>query len=207
MTSTNFNVGIGDIRRNTSKVLKPPGGGSSDIFGTASCDEVNPHKRGTNQKNLQSSIILGGQTPKHSNGTVAANGNSDKPAKANDINVESQIANDNKVESKVVNNNNIELKVANDNYVESQIVKENIEKICVTPSNKAFNFESASTNKTNCQRWSYKKKDGNPVTGEGYEAPKATATPAQHVSAQSEPAPEQKKASRVPPGGYSSGLW
>lgn len=49
--------------------------------------------------------------------------------------------------------------------------------------------------------------DGNPVTGEGYEAPKATATPAQHVSAQSEPAPEQKKASRVPPGGYSSGLW
>lgn len=49
--------------------------------------------------------------------------------------------------------------------------------------------------------------DGNPITGEGYEAPKAAANPAQHVSAQSEPAPEQKKASRVPPGGYSSGLW
>ncbi|KAL4089156.1 hypothetical protein QTP88_024222 [Uroleucon formosanum] len=83
MTSTNFNVGIGDIRRNTSKVLKPPGGGSSDIFGMTSCDEVNPHKRGTNQKNLQSSIILGGQTPKHSNDTVAANGNSDKPGNLN----------------------------------------------------------------------------------------------------------------------------
>ncbi|XP_060872435.1 microtubule-associated protein Jupiter-like isoform X2 [Metopolophium dirhodum] len=117
------NIGCGK-----KKVLKPPGGGSSDIFGMTSCDEVNPHKRGTNQKNLQSSIILGGQTPKHSSGTEAANGNSDKP-------------------------------------------------------------------------------DGNPVTGEGYEAPKVTATPAQHVSAQSEPAPEQKKASRVPPGGYSSGLW
>lgn len=49
--------------------------------------------------------------------------------------------------------------------------------------------------------------DGNPVTGEGYEAVKPTVTPAHHVSAQSEPAPEQKKASRVPPGGYSSGLW
>lgn len=49
--------------------------------------------------------------------------------------------------------------------------------------------------------------DGNPVTGEGYEASKTTAAPAQHVSAQSEPAQEQKKASRVPPGGYSSGLW
>lgn len=45
------------------------------------------------------------------------------------------------------------------------------------------------------------------MTGEGYEAAKTVATPAQHVSAQSEPAPEPKKASRVPPGGYSSGLW
>lgn len=61
-------------------MLKPPGGGSSDIFGNASSDEVNPHKRGTNQKNLQSSIILGGQTPKHTNGNAAAtNGNADKP--------------------------------------------------------------------------------------------------------------------------------
>ncbi|VVC31793.1 Hypothetical protein CINCED_3A006587 [Cinara cedri] len=112
-----------------NRVLKPPGGGSSDIFGTASTDEVNPHKRGTNQKNLQSSIILGGQTQKQNNDSdVATNGNSGKP-------------------------------------------------------------------------------DGNPVTGEGYEALKPAAAPAQHVSAQSEPAPEQKKASRVPPGGYSSGLW
>lgn len=61
------------------RVLKPPGGGSSDIFGSASSDEVNPHKRGTNQKNLQSSIILGGNSPvKTSNAT---NGNSDKPGK------------------------------------------------------------------------------------------------------------------------------
>lgn len=63
------------------RVLKPPGGGSSDIFGSASSDEVNPHKRGTNQKNLQSSIILGGQSPKHTNGTAVTNGNSDKPGK------------------------------------------------------------------------------------------------------------------------------
>ncbi|XP_050428526.1 microtubule-associated protein Jupiter-like isoform X1 [Adelges cooleyi] len=115
-----------------NRVLKPPGGGSSDIFGTTTCDEVNPHNRGRNQKNLQSSIILGGQSPQHKNGSAdvaaATNGSVDKP-------------------------------------------------------------------------------DGNPVTGEGYEAPKAAATPANHVSAQSVPAPEQKKQSRVPPGGYSSGLW
>lgn len=45
------------------------------------------------------------------------------------------------------------------------------------------------------------------MTGEGYEAAKQVATPSQHVSAQSDPAPEQKKPNRVPPGGYSSGLW
>lgn len=45
------------------------------------------------------------------------------------------------------------------------------------------------------------------MTGEGYEAPKTAAVPSQNVSAQSEPAPEQKKGNRVPPGGYSSGLW
>ncbi|XP_034249259.1 jupiter microtubule associated homolog 1-like isoform X2 [Thrips palmi] len=33
MTSTSFNVGLGEVSRNSSKVLKPPGGGSSDIFG------------------------------------------------------------------------------------------------------------------------------------------------------------------------------
>lgn len=32
MTSTNINVGLGD-GRSSSRVLKPPGGGHSDIFG------------------------------------------------------------------------------------------------------------------------------------------------------------------------------
>lgn len=33
MTSTEFTIGFGDSVRASSKVLKPPGGGSSDIFG------------------------------------------------------------------------------------------------------------------------------------------------------------------------------
>lgn len=32
MSSTNFNVGLGE-GRNSSRVLKPPGGGHTDIFG------------------------------------------------------------------------------------------------------------------------------------------------------------------------------
>ncbi|XP_037039222.1 microtubule-associated protein Jupiter-like isoform X2 [Bradysia coprophila] len=35
MTSTNIQIGLSENSRNSSKVLKPPGGGSSDIFGHA----------------------------------------------------------------------------------------------------------------------------------------------------------------------------
>ncbi|XP_035793040.1 microtubule-associated protein Jupiter-like isoform X2 [Anopheles albimanus] len=34
MTSTNFTVGFGENSKSSSKVLKPPGGGSSDLFGS-----------------------------------------------------------------------------------------------------------------------------------------------------------------------------
>ncbi|KAJ8916331.1 hypothetical protein NQ315_005026 [Exocentrus adspersus] len=35
MTSTRFNVGLNDTTRNSSRVLRPPGGGHTDIFGVA----------------------------------------------------------------------------------------------------------------------------------------------------------------------------
>lgn len=34
MTSTRFNVGIDNETRNSSRVLRPPGGGHTDIFGS-----------------------------------------------------------------------------------------------------------------------------------------------------------------------------
>ncbi|XP_059611998.1 microtubule-associated protein Jupiter isoform X2 [Phlebotomus argentipes] len=40
MTSTNFQVGFADNAKNASKVLKPPGGGTSDIFGGESSMET-----------------------------------------------------------------------------------------------------------------------------------------------------------------------
>lgn len=33
MTSTSFNVGLNDNTRSSSRVLRPPGGGHTDIFG------------------------------------------------------------------------------------------------------------------------------------------------------------------------------
>ncbi|XP_018567224.1 jupiter microtubule associated homolog 1 [Anoplophora glabripennis] len=35
MTSTSFNVGLGDGSRSSSRVLRPPGGGHTDIFAGA----------------------------------------------------------------------------------------------------------------------------------------------------------------------------
>ena len=40
MTSTEFTVGLGEGARVSSKVLKPPGGGSSDIFGIGNANNA-----------------------------------------------------------------------------------------------------------------------------------------------------------------------
>lgn len=47
MTSTSFNVGLNPNSRNSSKVLRPPGGGHTDIFGIQNSgnDVFTPSKR------------------------------------------------------------------------------------------------------------------------------------------------------------------
>ncbi|XP_055695870.1 microtubule-associated protein Jupiter isoform X2 [Lutzomyia longipalpis] len=54
MTSTNFQVGFTENAKNSSKVLKPPGGGTSDIFGGESSAET-PRS----SKNRMASNIFG----------------------------------------------------------------------------------------------------------------------------------------------------
>ncbi|GIY85981.1 microtubule-associated protein Jupiter [Caerostris darwini] len=49
MTSTEFTVGL-EGSRNSSKVLKPPGGGSSDIFGCASAAQYSSNERQKNKE-------------------------------------------------------------------------------------------------------------------------------------------------------------
>ncbi|KAG5872564.1 hypothetical protein JTB14_033981 [Gonioctena quinquepunctata] len=60
MTSTNFNIGLGESTRNSSRVLRPPGGGHTDIFGAP-----DPQVKRDNGRN--SSSILEGTN----NGTAA----------------------------------------------------------------------------------------------------------------------------------------
>ncbi|XP_049281874.1 microtubule-associated protein Jupiter isoform X2 [Anopheles funestus] len=64
MTSTNFTVGFGENSKASSKVLKPPGGGSSDLFGA---DQLGPNTPRTMSKNRMQSNIFAAPSDAHKN--------------------------------------------------------------------------------------------------------------------------------------------
>ncbi|XP_052888101.1 microtubule-associated protein Jupiter isoform X2 [Anopheles moucheti] len=66
MTSTNFTVGFGENSKASSKVLKPPGGGSSDLFGA---DQLGPNTPRTMSKNRMQSNIFTAPSDAHKNGS------------------------------------------------------------------------------------------------------------------------------------------
>lgn len=69
MTSTGTFQGFGDDKRKSSKVLKPPGGGSSDIFGAAP-EETSPRRvKNHNQSQLGSALFGDGPNKNSSNDT------------------------------------------------------------------------------------------------------------------------------------------
>ncbi|CAH1957461.1 unnamed protein product [Acanthoscelides obtectus] len=65
MTSTSFNVGFGESSKNSSRVLRPPGGGHTNIFATEDAPNIKKdHGRnassileGTNQNTVQASPV------------------------------------------------------------------------------------------------------------------------------------------------------
>lgn len=50
MSSTEFNIGLNSASKTSSRVLKPPGGGHSDIFGSPDM-KANPPRAKYNQQN------------------------------------------------------------------------------------------------------------------------------------------------------------
>ncbi|CAK1545783.1 unnamed protein product [Leptosia nina] len=71
MTSTSFNVGLGDGSRLSSRVLRPPGGGHTDIFS----GEAEP-PRGRRQVPAASGIMFGhGDESSKTNGAQAPSQN------------------------------------------------------------------------------------------------------------------------------------
>nr|CAI5827083.1 unnamed protein product [Callosobruchus analis] len=65
MTSTSFNIGFGDGTKNSSRVLRPPGGGHTNIFASDDSPAIRKdHGRnassileGTNQNAVQASPV------------------------------------------------------------------------------------------------------------------------------------------------------
>jgi len=62
MTSTEYTVGLGGEDRTSSKILKPPGGGSSDIFGTSSAKENSALAAEYKSKNSENAAIGDGES-------------------------------------------------------------------------------------------------------------------------------------------------
>ncbi|KAF9819620.1 hypothetical protein SFRURICE_005573 [Spodoptera frugiperda] len=75
MTSTSFNVGLADNTRLSSRVLRPPGGGHTDIFG-GEPEPQQTHRRGPPASTIGS--VVGQEEPKPANGTDASSQNGQK---------------------------------------------------------------------------------------------------------------------------------
>lgn len=60
MTSTSFNIGLGGSEKNSSRVLRPPGGGHSDIFGVRDNENglVTPSKKRIQHQSSISSCFM-----------------------------------------------------------------------------------------------------------------------------------------------------
>ncbi|XP_063241217.1 microtubule-associated protein Jupiter isoform X4 [Bacillus rossius redtenbacheri] len=170
------------------RVLKPPGGGSSNIFGAPDVPESSLRRR--NQSHLQSSVLAGADM-----GT---------PARAKP------------------GNNSYERLFGEPEPRQPSAIKNRLKSN--VPIGDQVNGKLVNGSAHN----GYTQKDGNPVTGEGYiangekaaaPAVDGAAAAAPAVNGTTAPAPAQDPAPapaptqsagaprRVPPGGFSSGLW
>ncbi|KAJ9588773.1 hypothetical protein L9F63_017932, partial [Diploptera punctata] len=159
-------------------VLKPPGGGSSDIFGAADGVEQSPRRRNTNH--LQSSVFAGNDMAETSVTPRNKSGNDSHNRLFGPVDAQPPSTTKNRLKSNIPFGGVDEME--NKSVVANNATIENgHQEVLPTP------------------------KDGNPITGEGYSATngeKEGSSPPASTTASAEP-----RRARVPPGGFSSGLW
>lgn len=197
MTSTNIHIGLSENSRSSSKVLKPPGGGSSDIFG---------HGNGNTAA-----------TPRSNKGHMASNIFAAPSAKT--CNGDNHRRNPN-----MDSHNRLFGEVERPytpakNHQKSSIPIGGADSVDATPRTNGTNGKANGTNgHTNGNGHSNGeamiangnsvKHDGNPVTGQGYITEINTAVPALNGSKPALNGTNQViNKNRIPPGGFSSGLW
>ncbi|KAK7873447.1 hypothetical protein R5R35_000227 [Gryllus longicercus] len=200
------NVGYGKKR-----VLKPPGGGTSDIFGAPDPVQNSPRRV---RNNMQSSVFgppptNGEITPRSKMGCDSYNrlfGPADsRPQSATKNRLKSSIILSNDADSSPPKDNNSNSPIKEISAVDGVSTKASMPRRNPVTGDGMYFKEI---------RRSARRRDGNPVTGEGYtngekqpaanNAPPAAAA-APTTNGTSHSAPPQRN--RVPPGGYSSGLW
>ncbi|EAU77662.2 homeotic protein ultrabithorax [Anopheles arabiensis] len=64
--STNFNVGVAAEAKPSSRVLKPPGGGHSDIFGSSDVRQNPPRPKNNQQNSSNMNAVMGTMDPNES---------------------------------------------------------------------------------------------------------------------------------------------
>ncbi|XP_012286628.1 microtubule-associated protein Jupiter isoform X2 [Orussus abietinus] len=236
MTSTGTFQGLLHSSRKSSKVLKPPGGGSSDIFG-AGPEDANPRRVKNHNQSQLGSAIFG-----DSNGPSAGNGQDTPRA--------SKPGNDSY--SRLFGPPDAPPTPNSKNHMRSHISLSGESPGASSPAkstnsstgnlNGLTNGNGANNNDisggsscmprnpvtgdgvyvTPVRRSTRKSRDGNPVTGTGYGADQQNTigtlvqngngnatTNGTEKSNESSPGsgPRTQGRTRVPPGGFSSGLW
>ncbi|XP_053674815.1 jupiter microtubule associated homolog 1 [Anopheles nili] len=63
MSSTSFSVGVAEETKTSSRVLKPPGGGHSDIFGSSNVRQNPPRPKNNQQNSSNMNAVMGTVDP------------------------------------------------------------------------------------------------------------------------------------------------
>ncbi|XP_020811457.1 microtubule-associated protein Jupiter isoform X2 [Drosophila serrata] len=191
--------------KSSSKVLRPPGGGSSDIFGS----EMPQTPR--NVKNRMVSNIFAAEKDNGVKNNVRQGAHrfyfiGDAPRRGQKtVDSHSRLFGEpsrpitpgkNHMKSSIPFGQNTEAAAA--------------QKLLTTATNGHYNGKSGSVSSasssvsSSTENLKMSRSEGNPVTGEGY---KAGGTDYQHRQDTSHGGTPMINKNRVPPGGYSSGLW
>ncbi|XP_055714391.1 microtubule-associated protein Jupiter isoform X13 [Phlebotomus papatasi] len=249
MTSTNFQIGFSENAKNSNKVLKPPGGGTSDIFGGESSMETprsnknrmasnifgdtagpvskngdrpravidshnrlfgEPERIQTPLKNrMKSNIPIGDTVDKGLNGHTNGHSGASSP-KINGINggcknMENGVEHTNgtRVSSMSTRSGNSSASTKQLFGNDCCVMNGGFNRPKYTPRNPVTGL-GLNEPMNRVRKLGSNRREGNPVTGEGY---KPAGTEINTSIPCLNGANQVINKNRVPPGGFSSGLW
>lgn len=187
-------IGIAELKKPSSKVLRPPGGGSSDIFGT----DFSQTPR-NNKNHMHSQIFSSGKNS-------AVKNNDDQPRRA-------QRSNDsylhlfgepNRPNTSAKNHMKSSIQFGQSDEAAQLLANGNgHHHFSEKNSSVSSTSSSISSSTENLKVNGAYKTDGNPVTGEGYKPGNDLNPSIPHLNGTN----KIINKNRIPPGGFSSGLW